>query len=74
MNVAWAHDGMTFETGHMSEWTRGFDMVKETLCLSERTDILLAGRGAAPRPVVVAATTSGAGLARGAATLQGGAP
>lgn len=74
MNVAYAHDGVTFKADYMSEGTHDFDMAKETLYMSERTVIPLALRGAAPRPVLVAATTSGAGLARRAATLHVGAP
>lgn len=74
MNVACAHDDMPLRTGYLSEWTRYFDMSKETFCLSEKTASPLALRGAAPQPVFVDATTSGAGLARGAATLQEDAP
>lgn len=73
MNVACANDGMTFETGYVSDWTHGFYMSKETYYMSEKTARLLL-RGAAPRPVLVAATVSGARLARRAATLQEGAP
>jgi hypothetical protein len=74
MNVACAHGGMPLETGHMSEWTRSFDKAKESSYLSRKPANPLALHVAAPRPVVVGATSSGAGLARGAARVQEDTP